>query len=115
VTSRDDIVAALTAAGLDAHATITGPIVAGMAWPAWRNTRWANAVPDGVRLGAWYVFVALPNGAPDVTVAEADPLVVSIGAALISIGLQIEVVEPYSIPVEEGTQRVPVLRYSVND
>lgn len=107
--------AALTAAGLDGHLTITGPISAGMAWPAWRSTRWANTVPDGVRLGAWYVFVALPNGGPDVTVAEADPLVERIGMALIGAGLQVETVEPYQIPVEPGQAAVPVLRYTVND
>ena len=115
MTTREAIVAALAGAGLTAVPTVTGPIVAGMAWPAWRSTRWANTVPDGVRLGTWYVFVALPNGAPDVTTAEADPLVEAVGAALIGAGLAIETVEPYQVPATEGQAAVPVLRYSVHD
>jgi len=116
MTGRDQIVAALVAAGLNGTATKTGPISPGDAWPAWRSTRWANTVPDGVRLGSWYVFVALPGGGPDVTVAEADPLVESVGQQLVEAGLQIEVVEPYAIPVADGGgTTVPVLRYSVND
>jgi len=115
VTSRDDIVAALNAAGLNGQPTKVGPISAGDAWPAWRATRWANAAVGGVRLGSWFVFVALPGGGVDVTTAEADPLVEVIGAQLIAAGLQIEVCEPYQWPVEPGTAAVPLLRYSVTD
>jgi len=113
MTSRADIVAALAAVpGLDAHPTITGPINAGMAWPVWRSARWANRC---LALGSWYVMVALPNGGPDVTVAEADPLVEVIGLALMDAGLQVTLVEPYQIPVEPGQAGIPVLRYTVND
>ena len=107
--------AALVAAGLNGQAVKVGPISPGDAWPAWRNTRWGNTVPDGVRLAAWYVYVALPAGALEATVAEADPLVEKVGAELIAAGLQVETVEPYQIPVEQGQQAVPLLRYSVND
>lgn len=101
--------------GLNPTPTKTGPIVAGDAWPVWRSTRWANQVPDGVRLADWWVMVALPNVGTDVTTAEADPLVEVIGAALVAIDLHLEVVEPFAIPVESGQQAVPVLRYSVDD
>jgi hypothetical protein len=113
MTTRAEIVAALASVGLNGSPTKTGPISAGDAWPAWRSTRWANRCLD---LGSWFVFVALPAGGPDVTVAEADPLVVAIGEALMAAGLQVEVVEPYRIPVADGGEAsVPVLRYSVND
>ena len=115
MTSREAIAAALVAAGVNGTPTKTGPIVAGDGWPVWRATRWANTVPDGVRLGSWFVFVALPNAGLDATTVEADPLVETIGAALIAAGLEIEVVEPYQWPVEAGQAAVPLLRYSVND
>jgi len=116
MTTRDEIAAALTSVGLNGTPTKTGPISAGDGWPQWRSTRWANTVPFGVRLGSWYVYVALPGGGVDVTAAEADPLVETVGQALVDAGLQIEVVEPYAIPVgDTGQAAVPVLRYSVND
>jgi hypothetical protein len=115
MTTRAEILAALESVGLAAVATPTGPVGAGMAWPVWRSTRWANVVPDGVRLGAWWVFVALPAGAPDVTVAEADPLVEAVGMALVGAGLEIDQVEPYRWVTTESQDGVPVLRYSVND
>ena len=115
ITDRDAIVAALVGVGLNGTATKTGPISPGDAWPRWRSTRWANQHPEGPRLGAWWVFVALPNGGQDVTVAEADPLVETVGDALIAAGLRLVTVEPYQVSVAEGVQPVPVLRYTVDD
>jgi hypothetical protein len=115
VTPRQVIVDALAAVpGLTAKPTVSGPISAGDAWPVWRSTRWANPVPGGPRFGAWYVFVALPASSPDVTVAEADPLVETVGDALIAAGLRLVTVEPYAWPVAEA-QTTPVIRYTVDD
>lgn len=115
MTSRDEIMAALAGVGLAPVSAPTGPIAAGMAWPIWRWTEWANVVPDGVRLGSWFVFVALTNAGPDATAAEADPLVETVGMALVGAGLQVERVEPFRWITTESQDGVPVLRYSVND
>ena len=114
--TRDAIVAALaTVPGLTPSPTKTGPISPGDAWPVWTATRWANTVPGGVRLGSWYVLIALPDAGLDVTTAEADALVETIGAALIGAGLQIDVVEPARTQVTDTSSGVPVLRYTVHD
>ena len=116
MTTREAIVAALgTVGGLSPSGTKTGPISPGDAWPVWRATRWANAVPDGVRLATWDVLVALPDGGSDVTTAEGDPLVEAVGAALIAAGLQIDLVEPARTAVTENSPGTPVLRYQVHD
>src|SRR5215510_10258781 len=100
--TRERIVQALgTVSGLTPSPTKTGPISPGDAWPVWRATRWANTVPDGVRLGTWDVLIALPEGGSDVTTAEGDPLVEVVGAALIAAGLQIDLVEPARTAVTE--------------
>ena len=113
--TREQILGALSGAGLSPHPTMPPAPGAGDAWPRWRNTRWANNVPGGVRLGSWWVYVALPNASTDTTVAEADPIVESIGDALMALDLHIELVEPLQLPVEPGGAAIPVLRYSVND
>jgi hypothetical protein len=114
--SRDEIVAALASVpGLTAKRTLTGPVSPGDAWPVWQGTRWANVVPDGVRLASWEVLVALPDQGSDVTVSEADPLVETVGMALVDAGLQIESVGPSRTNVTETSSGVPVLRYLVHD
>ena len=114
--TRGQIVAALgTVPGITPSSSKTGPISAGDAWPVWTGTRWANTVPGGVRLGSWYVLVALPDTGADVTTAEGDALVETIGAALIAAGLQIDVVEPARTQVTDTSPGVPVLRYTVHD
>jgi hypothetical protein len=115
MTPRQAIVDALAMVpGLTAKPTVSGPISPGDAWPVWRSTVWANPVPGGPRFGAWFVYVALPGGAPDVTVAEADPLVELIGDALWLVPVRVVTVEPYAWPVAEGVT-TPVLRYTVDD
>ena len=116
MTSRDAIVTALAAVpGLSPSPTKTGPISPGDAWPVWRATRWGNQVPDGIRLASWEVLVALPDMGADVTTAEGDRLVETVGMALIGAGLQIELVEPARTSVTETSSGVPVLRYIVHD
>lgn len=113
MTAREDILAALaTVPGLSPHPSQPPAIAAGTAWPVWRSSTWANRC---LALGTWWVYVALPAAALDVTVAEADPLVEVIGLALMGAGLQVTLVEPYRIAVTDQADGVPVLRYSVND
>ena len=116
MTTRDAIVAALgTVPGITPKRTLTGPISPGDAWPVWIATRWANIVPDGVRLAQWEVLVALPDTGADATVSEADPLVETVGMALIGAGLQLDSVGPARTMVTETSSGVPVLRYLVHD
>lgn len=114
--TRDDIVAALaTVPGLTPSPTKTGPISAGDAWPVWTSTRWGNNVPAGLRFTSWYVLVALPDAGSDVTTAEGDALVETVGMALVGAGLQILTVDPARTQVADNSPGVPVLRYTVQD
>ena len=113
--TRQAIGDALTAAGLTGRPTQPPSIGAGDAWPVWRTTAWANATPGGPRPRSWYVMVALPNGSPDVTVAEGDALVELVGDALWMVGLRVVAAEPWRIAVTDNADGIPVLRYTVDD
>lgn len=116
MTSREDIVAALgSVAGVSASSTQPDVVVALAAWPVWRATTWANQVRDGVRLLSWYVVVALPNASRDATVAEADPIVETIGQALADAELGVLSVAPTTVAVANGGDPIPALRYTLGD
>jgi hypothetical protein len=116
VSTRAELVAALsTVPGLSVTPTQPGSIVAGAAWPVWRQTVWRNQVPDGARALTWFVFVALGSADLESTVLEADPLVELVGDALIGAELGVQLVEPVRITVNGSADGVPALRYSLGD
>ena len=116
MTSREDIVAALsTVPGLSVSDTQPAVVVAGSAWPVWRQTVWRNQVRDGARELSWYVVVALPATGRDATVAEADPIVEDVGMALADAGLGVQTVQPSQVAVANGGDPVPALRYTLTD
>lgn len=115
MTTRDAIVAALaTVPELAPSSTQPDVVVAGAAWPVWRSTVWRNQVRDGVRDLSWYAVVVLPNASRDATVAEADPIVETIGQALADAELGVLSVAPTSIAVSNGDP-IPALRYTLGD
>lgn len=112
--TRDDIADALaTIPGLAASPSTPATITDGSAWPVWVSTRWVNAA--GQRETSWWVFVALTAGDRDASIAEGDPLVEQLMAALWAIGLKPEQIEPMQWAVEPGGQAVPVLRVTAKE
>jgi hypothetical protein len=111
--TREQIVAALDSIGLAASPTTPDVISDGSAWPAWVSTTWVNAA--GQRELRWYVFVALTAGDRNATVAEGDPLVEQLIAALWGIGLKPELIEPMQWAVEPGAAALPVLRVTARE
>lgn len=111
--TRVQIAAALDGIGLAASPTTPTVISDGSAWPAWVSTAWVNAA--GQRETRWYIFVALTGGDRDATVAEGDPLVEQLMAALWGIGLKPEQIEPMQWAVEPGAAAVPVLRVTAKE
>ena len=98
--TRGEIADALTAAGMAGTTTQPGP-----SWPGMRGPCGGDHVgqrhPGRGPPGAVVREVALPNGATDVTVAEADPLVEIVGDALWLAGLRVPAVR--TDPMAGGT------------
>jgi hypothetical protein len=94
-------------ATLAAHEVKPPSPVAYDCWPVWQATR-----PTGMCIYEidWTVFVALPGADAQTWVANGDPLVAAVMAALDTVDVQR--VEPVQIPVTEG-QAMPALQLTL--
>lgn len=109
-TQRRSIVEVLsTVAGVAATPTTPQTIVAGSAWPVWRDLDWVTVADTAAR---WQVFVVLPNTDPVGTVDAADTLLQPVADALRSLG-KVGPVDPVQWAVEPGQQSVPALRFNL--
>jgi len=94
-------------ATLAAHAVKPPTPVAYDCWPVWQATR--PVTMCGYEID-WTVFVALPGPDAQTWVANGDPLVAAVMAALDTVDVQR--VEPVQLPVTEG-QAMPALQFTL--
>ncbi len=94
-------------ATLAAHEVKPPTPVAYDCWPVWQATR--PVTMCGYEID-WTVFVALPGPDAQTWVANGDPLVAAVLAALADVDVQR--VEPVQLPVTEG-QAMPALQLTL--
>jgi hypothetical protein len=94
-------------ATLAAHEVKPPTPVAYDCWPVWQATR--PVTMCGYEID-WTVFVALPGPDAQTWVANGDPLVAAVMAALDTVDVQR--VEPVQLPVTEG-QAMPALQLTL--
>ena len=110
--TREAIAAALIGAGVAGEPTRPSVPSAGQAWPEWRLSTWLNACV--VETG-WYVYVVLP-GDPRGAIDAGDPLIQTVGQALVDLTLRVDQVEPWRIPLgQDAASSAPALRYTCTD
>jgi hypothetical protein len=98
-----------TAHTLTATATTPKTIEAYCAWPVIGDAR-----PFTMCLAEtdWFVYVALPAGDQESTVAAADALYAPVCDALMTLG-QVTHTRPRTVPVADGGADVPAWQYEV--
>lgn len=111
MTGRDEIAAALAGVpGVTASPNAPNVANPGMAWPVWQSS--APLTAYGWEI-TWNVFLVLTGGYPDATIAEADPLALAVGDALLQVGA-VTLVEPVALGVDaSGTATAPALRFTL--
>ncbi len=108
--ARNEIAAALIAAGIDGTAYPPRTLARGQGWPEWSYSEPATYLGDSV---TWLVHVILPAGTPESVAATADEILDEILAELERVSSVTRYEPSTFIPEAGGDQTLPAITFTV--